>query len=275
MRIDSHQHFWLYSRDQYPWIQAGTVLQKNFLPQDLAPELHALEIDHCIAVQARQSLAENAFLSQLVVENPIVCGFVGWIDLQSEEVEHQAKQLSELSGAVGVRHVVQDEPDPEFMSRSAFRRGIAALQPHNLVYDILILESQLDDAIRLVRDFPHQRFVLDHIAKPRIRENHSQDWQAKIKELSQFSHVSVKLSGMVTEADHASWTFEQLSPYWEVVLKAFGPNRILYGSDWPVVLLAGQYAVWVEIVKRWLSSLDESEQAKIWGGNAKRIYLDG
>lgn len=275
MRIDSHQHFWLYSRDQYPWIQAGTVLQKNFLPQDLALELHALEIDHCIAVQARQSLAENAFLSQLVVENPIVCGFVGWIDLQSEEVEHQAKQLSELSGAVGVRHVVQDEPDPEFMSRSAFRRGIAALQPHNLVYDILILESQLDDAIRLVRDFPHQRFVLDHIAKPRIRENHSQDWQAKIKELSQFSHVSVKLSGMVTEADHASWTFEQLSPYWEVVLKAFGPNRILYGSDWPVVLLAGQYAVWVEIVKRWLSSLDESEQAKIWGGNAKRIYLDG
>ncbi len=275
MRIDSHQHFWIYSPAEYPWIQAGTVLERSFLPNDLGPLLHSAGIDRCIAVQARQHFEENEFLSQLVVQNEAVAGFVGWIDLRSPLVEHQAEQMKQLPGAVGVRHVVQDEPDPDFMSREPFRRGIASLQPHRLVYDILIYEHQLDDAIRLVRDFPEQAFVLDHIAKPKIKSNQIQTWQAKMTELAQHSNVSVKLSGMLTEADHTAWTLEQLLPYWEVVLEAFGPDRILYGSDWPVVLLAGQYARWVEIVTQWLSRLEEPDRAKIWGGNANRIYLNG
>ncbi len=275
MRIDSHQHFWIYSQPEYPWIQAGTVLERSFLPNDLAPLLHAAGVGRCIAVQARQHLEENEFLSQLVVQNEAVAGFVGWIDLRSPSVEHQAEQMSQLPGAVGVRHVVQDETDPDFMSREPFRRGIASLLPHGLVYDILIYEHQLDDAIRLVRDFPNQAFVLDHIAKPKIKSNQIQAWREKMMELSRHSNVSVKLSGILTEADHQAWTLEQLLPYWEAVLEAFGPERILYGSDWPVVLLAGQYSRWVEIVTQWLSRLNEPDQAKIWGGNANRIYLNG
>lgn len=275
MRIDSHQHFWIYSPVEYPWIQAGTVLERSFLPNDLGPLLDSAGVDRCIAVQARQQFEENAFLSQLVVQNERVAGFVGWIDLRSPQVQLQAERMKQLPGAVGVRHVVQDEPDPDFMSREPFRRGIASLQPHGLVYDILIYEHQLEDAIRLVRDFPDQTFVLDHIAKPKIRSNQIQAWREKMTELSRHSNVSVKLSGMLTEADHRAWTLEQLLPYWEVVLEAFGPDRILYGSDWPVVLLVGQYSRWVEIVTQWLSRLNEPDRAKIWGGNANRIYLNG
>ena len=275
VRIDSHQHFWVYSPADYPWIQQGTVLERSFLPNDLVPLLQTAGIDSCIAVQARQSLSENAFLSQLVAENETVGGFVGWIDLRSADVERQAQEMKNLVGAVGVRHVVQDEPDLEFMSRDPFRRGIAALRPHKLVYDILIYERQLDDAIRLVRDFPDQTFVLDHIAKPKIKSNEIQVWRSKMVELSHYGNVSVKLSGMLTEADQQTWTLEQLLPYWEVVLEAFGTDRILYGSDWPVVLLAGEYTLWVEIVTQWLSRLSEPDRGKIWGGNAERIYFGG
>jgi L-fuconolactonase len=158
------------------------------------------------------------------------------------------------------------------MTREAFRRGIAALQKHGLVYDILIYAHQLPDAIRLVRDFPAQEFVLDHIAKPKIASSEIKEWASRIAEISQYPNLTIKLSGMVTEADHSSWTAQQLKPYWEVVADAFGPDRILYGSDWPVIQLASAYARWVETVTQWLEVFSPSDREKIWGTNARKIY---
>lgn len=272
MRIDSHQHFWDYDATDYPWIKPGSVIHRSFTPADLRPLLGRADLDGCIAVQARQDLRENAYLCSLAAANPFVLGVVGWIDLRSDNVEQQAADFKRLPKTVGVRHVVQDEVDSQFMSREPFRRGIASLKKHGLVYDILIYSHQLPDAIRLVRDFPEQVFVLDHIAKPKIASGDIEEWTSRMREIAAFPNLSVKLSGMVTEADHLNWTSEQLEPYWRIVAEAFGPDRILFGSDWPVMQLASDYARWVETVSRWLEVYSPSDQEKIWGENARRIY---
>jgi L-fuconolactonase len=209
----------------------------------------------------------------LAEANPLIRAVVGWIDLRSDDVDQQAAAFKRLPKSVGVRHVVQDEADSEFMTREPFRRGIAALKKHGLVYDILIYAHQLPDAIRLVRDFPEQAFVLDHIAKPRIATGEIQEWAAHMREIAQYPNLSVKLSGMVTEADHLHWNSQVMEPYWNVVAEAFGTDRILYGSDWPVIRLASDYARWVETVSRWLEVYSTSDQEKIWGENAQRVYL--
>lgn len=272
MRIDSHQHFWDYDATDYPWIKPGSVIHGCFTPADLHPLLRRANLDGCIAVQARQDLKENAYLRSLAEANPFVLGVVGWIDLRSDNVEQQAADFKRLPKTVGVRHVVQDEVDSQFMSRASFRRGIASLKKHGLVYDILIYSHQLPDAIRLVRDFPEQVFVLDHIAKPKIASGDIEEWTSHMREIAAFPNLSVKLSGMVTEADHLNWTSEQLEPYWRIVAEAFGPDRILFGSDWPVIQLASDYARWVATVSRWLGVYCPSDQEKIWGENARRIY---
>jgi L-fuconolactonase len=273
MRIDSHQHFWDYDPKEYPWIAPGSAIHGSFKPEDLEPLLRSANIDGCIAVQARQNLKENVYLCSLAEANPLIQAVVGWIDLRSDDVEQQAAAFKRLPKSVGVRHVVQDETDSEFMTREPFRRGIATLEKHGLVYDILIYAHQLPDAIRLVRDFPDQVFVLDHIAKPRIATGEIQDWASNMREIAQYQNLFVKLSGMVTEADHLHWTTQMLEPYWNVVSEAFGPDRILYGSDWPVIRLASDYARWVETVRRWLEVYSSSDQEKVWGGNARRVYL--
>jgi L-fuconolactonase len=273
MRIDSHQHFWNYSSQDYPWIPVGSAIHGDFGPEDLRLILEPLGIDGSIAVQARQSLNENLFLSRLAEEYDIIKGIVGWIDLRNPAVEAQTRSFARLPKAVGVRHVVQDETDPNFMAGPEFRRGISTLRQHGLVYDLLIYAHQLPDAIRLVDAFPEQPFVLDHIAKPAIRDGEIDSWRRGMSELAKLPNVNVKLSGMVTEADHSGWNVDQLKPYWEIVCELFTPDRILYGSDWPVIQLAAQYRDWVGIVSDWLSPLSESDQSLVWGGNASRIYL--
>lgn len=275
MRIDSHQHFWDYDPAEYSWISPGSAIHRSFKPADLQPLLRKANIDGCIAVQARQDVKENVYLCALAEANPFVQAVVGWIDLRSDDVEQQAAAFKRLPKSAGVRHVVQDETDSEFMTREPFRRGIAALKKHGLVYDILIYAHQLPDAIGLVRDFPEQAFVLDHIAKPKIAFAEIQEWASRIQEIARYPNLSVKLSGMVTEADHLRWTSQQLEPYWRIVAEAFGPDRILYGSDWPVVQLASDYARWVDTVSQWLESFSASDQKKIWGENAQRVYLSG
>lgn len=273
MRIDSHQHFWDYDPKEYPWIPLGSAIHGSFKPEDLEPLLRSANIDGCIAVQARQNLEENVYLCSLAEANPLIQAVVGWIDLRSDDVEQQAAAFKRLPKSVGVRHVVQDETDSEFMTREPFRRGIAALKEHGLVYDILIYAHQLPDAVRLVRDFPDQVFVLDHIAKPRIATGEIQEWASNMREIAQYQNLFVKLSGMVTEADHLHWKTQKLEPYWNVVSEAFGPDRILYGSDWPVIRLASDYARWVATVSRWLEVYSSSDREKVWGGNARRVYL--
>jgi L-fuconolactonase len=272
MRIDSHQHFWKYNSAQYDWIPTGSAIHRDFGPEDLKPLLQASQLDGCVAVQARQSLVENDYLCDLAAQHDFIRGVVGWIDLRSEEVEEQAAAFRALPKAVGVRHVVQGETDPEFMAREPFRRGISKLQKHGLVYDILIFEHQLADAVALVKAFPEQRFVIDHIAKPRIKEKSIRDWSEKMTEIAHYSNTWVKLSGMVTEADHQNWKLSDLEPYWDATLQAFGADRILFGSDWPVIRLACSYERWIEMVSRWLERLPESDRAKIWGSNAVDAY---
>lgn len=273
MRIDSHQHFWKYSKEEYDWIPIDSPLHRDYGPTDLKPNLDRSKIDGCIAVQARQSIAENDYLCGLADQFSFIKGVVGWIDLRSNEVDEQAARFKRQSKAVGVRHVVQGEEDPEFMAREPFRRGIRSLRNHDLVYDILIYAHQLPDAIRLVKAFPDQSFVLDHIAKPKIKAMEIREWSSRIIEISHYSNVVVKLSGIVTEADPKNWTFDQLVPYWEVIAQAFGPERIMFGSDWPVLRLASEYDRWVEIVSKWLEKYSRDEQELIWGTNAERVYL--
>jgi L-fuconolactonase len=273
VRIDSHQHFWNYEAAQYGWITPGTPLHRDYVPADLKGELQAARIDGCIAVQARQELEENRYLTDLAAHNSFILGVVGWIDLRSEMVAQQAAEFRRMPKAVGVRHVVQGESDPDFMARPAFRKGIAALAEHNLVYDILIHEHQLPDAVALVRDCPNQKFVIDHIAKPRIRENSVASWHRHLTEIAHYPNVMVKLSGMVTEADHKNWSEKQLRPYWEQTLQTFGASRTLFGSDWPVIRLACEYQRWVEVVENWLTQCSSQEREQIMGLNAKKLYL--
>jgi len=272
MRIDSHQHFWEYSASQYGWIQPGSVLERSYLPRDLRLELETANMDGCIAVQARQSLVENSFLLQLAKENAFIKGVVGWIDLQSDEAADQAAELAQNEKIVGVRHVVQDEADPDFMKRPSFRRGIATLAPLGLAYDILIYWHQLEDAIDLVRSFPSQNFVLDHIAKPAIAKGTIEPWSSLIKILSRFPNVSCKVSGMVTEADHLNWDRKDLKPYFDTVLDAFGPSRLLFGSDWPVIRLASEYPRFLESIDSLATSLSPTEIDGLMGVNASRVY---
>jgi len=292
MRIDSHQHFWVYRPEEYPWInripssttgvdkssslQNGDCnLDRDFLPRNLQPLLTAAGIDGCIAVQARQTLQENEFLLTLAEQNDFIQGVVGWIDLRSEEAQEQALRFASHPKSVGVRHIVQDEAQSMFMAGEAFRRGIACLGEFELAYDILVFEHQLADAIALVATFPDLQFVLDHIAKPKIKLGQLEPWRTFMKKLATFENVVVKISGVATEADHQNWSVKQLDPYWQSVLETFTPHRILFGSDWPVLRMACSYEQWISVVSRWLEPLSSTEQAAIWGENASRIYFPG
>lgn len=271
--MDSHQHFWRYDTAQYPWIAPGSVLQRDWLPHDLAPLLATAGLDGCIAVQARQTVEESRWLLQLADDSPIIRGVVGWVDLRSEHVEEQLAELSPHPKFVGVRHVVQDEPDLNFMLGEQFLRGIALLPRYGLTYDILIFPTQLPAAIELVRRFPEQPFVLDHLAKPFIRNGTLSPWREQIRELAQAPNVWCKVSGMVTEAWHGAWKPDDFTPYLDVVFEAFGPRRILYGSDWPVCLLAGSYAQVFGLVADYIAQLSADERSAVLGETACGFYL--
>jgi L-fuconolactonase len=273
MRIDSHQHFWAYSSSDYPWIGPGMErLARDYLPADLAPLVAAEGIDGSVAVQARQSLEESRWLLALAAESPLIKGVVGWVDLQSDRVGDQLHELAAESKFVGVRHVVQDEPDPRFVLGSAFGRGLRQLDQHGLTYDLLIYPNQLPAAIELVGMLPEQPFVVDHLAKPRIAAGELEGWARDIRAVARHDNVCCKVSGMVTEAARQGWKQDDFTPYLDVVLEAFGPDRLMVGSDWPVCLLAGEYPEVAAIPRAYFSRLSAAEQAMIHGGTAVRFY---
>ena len=271
-RIDAHQHFWGYAPEAYPWIPAGTPLQRDWLPRDLEQLQGPLGLRGAIAVQARQSLEETRWLLELADRNASILGVVGWVDLRSEQVEEQLAAFAQHPKLVGVRHVAQDEPDERFLVGDEFTRGIEALGGFGLRYDLLIYPRQLPAVIELVQRFPSQPFVLDHCAKPQIAEGRMEPWVERITQLAGHANVWCKVSGLVTEAEHDSWSLETLLPYLAVVESAFGRHRLMWGSDWPVCLLASSYERWLAAAQEWAGGWSEAERDAFFGGNAARFY---
>ena len=272
MRVDAHQHFWFYSEEEYGWInEAMAAIRRDFLPADLFPLLAQSGIDATVAVQARQSLAETEWLLDLAEEHDWIAGVVGWVPLTSARVEETLEALATRAKLKGVRHVLQGEAD-EFMRREDFHAGITLLRRYSLTYDVLVLERQLPAAIQLVDRHPQQPFVLDHLAKPLIAAQELEPWRRHIRELARRHHVDCKLSGLVTEADFRALTILDLRPYVETALDAFGPGRIMFGSDWPVCTVASSYSRWVDAVRDYVSELSADERESILGGNAARFY---
>ncbi|WP_242202151.1 amidohydrolase family protein [Aestuariivivens insulae] len=272
MQIDSHQHFWKFDPVRDAWIDdAMEVIRKDFLPQDLQPILEKNAIDGCVAVQADQSEEETQFLLNLANKNPFIKGVVGWIDLRASNVEERLASYSNNKLLKGIRHIVQAEPN-DFMLGKDFQNGISKLAQFNLTYDILVFPPQLKAAIALVNSFPNQKFVVDHIAKPYIKDEKISNWKDDIMELSKAPNVYCKVSGMVTEADFNNWTPSDFKPYLDVVFEAFGTDRLLYGSDWPVCLLAASYEAQLDIIQDYLTHFSSEDQKKIMGGNALDFY---
>lgn len=272
MRIDSHQHFWRYAPDQYPWIQPNWPLRRDFLPAELEPLLASARLDGCIAVQARQSLEESRWLLELAEESPIIKGVVGWVDLRSLEVSKQLETFAPHPKFVGVRHVVQDEPDDNFLLGAEFQRGLASLKSFGLTYDLLLFPRHLPAAIKLVETFPDQPFVLDHLAKPHIKDGRLDPWREHIEMLASFPNCCCKVSGLVTEADWTNWRPADFAPYLDVVVNSFGVDRLMYGSDWPVCLLAGNYERVHGLAAAFAKQFSKGDQAKFFGGNAAKFY---
>jgi len=273
VRIDAHQHFWVYRPQTHAWISDEmAVLKRDFLPPDLAPLLAAAGLDGCVAVQASQSLDETRFLLDLARRHSFVKAVVGWVDLVSPDLESQLESFASDPAFRGVRHVAQDEPDDRFLARDDVVRGISTLVRHGLTYDILVYARQLPAAVELARRLPDQPFVVDHVAKPEIRAGRLEGWREGIRDLAALPHVTCKLSGIVTEAHWDRWTPADLRPVLEAVLEAFGPTRLMIGSDWPVCLLAADYGAVIGLVRDFIATLSADEQAAILGGTAARFY---
>jgi len=273
MIIDSHHHFWKYDPIEYDWIDDSMkVIRKDFLPESLELTIREAGVDGVISVQARQSVEETSWLLEMARQNKFIKGVVGWLPLINDDIEVELEKYSGNKLLKGLRHVIQGEPDPKFMLRKDFNSGVSLLKKYSMAYDILIVERQLPNMIRFVDQHPDQVFVLDHIAKPLIAKHELSLWKENIQELARRENVSCKISGMVTEADFNSWTPQQLQPYFDVVLEAFGADRLLFGSDWPVCLVATSYKNWMELVQKNISELSKIEQAKIMGENAIRLY---
>lgn len=273
MNIDAHHHYWRYNAQEYDWIDGSmAALRRDFLPEDLLPELQRSGIGGVISVQARQSLQETGWLLDLAERTPWMLGVVGWADLRSPECPRQLEELARRPKLKALRHVVQAEPDPEFLQGEAFNRGIRALLPHALAYDLLIFWHQLPASIRFVDRHPDQVFILDHLAKPDARNSQLEPWGSRLRELARRPQVYCKLSGLVTEAQWDTWTEEQLRPYLDAALEAFGPRRLMFGSDWPVCLVASSYERWHRLITDWLAPLSPDERAAIMGTNARKAY---
>lgn len=271
-RIDSHQHFWIFDPVRDSWIDESMQrIQRDFLAQDLAPILEKNQFAGCVAVQADQTEAQTHFLLDLAKQNDFIKGVVGWVDLLNENISERLEFFSNEKKLKGFRHVVQGEAD-DFMLKSDFRRGIEALKAFDYTYDILIFHRQLPAAIDLANRFPNQAFVLDHIAKPDIKSSEIQSWKKNIIELAKAENVMCKISGMVTEANWKTWTADDLKPYLDVVFENFTPDRLMFGSDWPVCLVASEYELVVKTLEDYIGQSPMNQQKMIWGGNAKKFY---
>ncbi|MDO5968923.1 amidohydrolase family protein [Flavivirga aquimarina] len=273
MIIDAHQHFWNYDPVRDSWIDDSMqVIRKDFLPKGLRPVLEANNVDGCIAVQADQSEEETEFLLECAKNNPFIKGVVGWLDLRAENIEERLTHYSKHKLFKGVRHIVQAETDDAFMLKPDFLNGINKLEQFGLTYDILIHEGQLSQAVALVEKCPNQQFVLDHIAKPKISNGVDSIWEKHMRALGAYKNVSCKISGMVTETQDFKWQEKDFTPFLDVIVDAFGVDRLLYGSDWPVCLLAGTYGEVIQIVQRYFEKFSKQDVLKVMGENAARIY---
>lgn len=272
--IDAHHHLWKYSAAEYGWISPEMpALRRDFLPADLEAVMHHFGIDGTVAVQARQSIEETDWLLDLAARHSLIRGVVGWVPLvEGANVRRRLEKYAGNRKLRGVRHVIQDEPDPRYILRDDFNAGVAVLPEFNLRYDILIFERHLPAAIQFVDRHPKQIFILDHVAKPQIKDRVLSPWDRNMRELAKRPNVYCKLSGMVTEADHKRWKPSDLRPYIDVALSAFGPKRLMYGSDWPVVLLAAEYVRWHDVVRQSIEKLSAAEQERILGGTAIEAY---
>jgi L-fucono-1,5-lactonase len=272
-RIDAHHHLWRYSKEEYDWIGPGMeAIARDFLPDGLESELEACGVSGSVVVQARQTLAETDWLLGLAEKSAWIRGVVGWAPMADRNFPEILERLRTSRKLRGLRHIIQAEPDDEFILRKEFGAGIKALSGSGLVYDILIYERHLPAAIRFVDRHPNQVFVLDHLAKPRIKERVLEPWRTHLLELAKRENLYCKLSGMVTEADWTEWTASDLRPYVQTALEAFGPARLMFGSDWPVCLLASTYDRWYRTAEDLLCELSESEKKLVLGGVANKIY---
>lgn len=272
-KIDTHQHFWQFNLEDYGWISDEMkVLRRDFLPADLLAELKANGISQAISIQARQSVEETEWLLELAAKNDFLAGVVGWIPLQSVNIESYLEKYSQHSKFKGVRHVVQGEIDDNFILGSDFNRGIKALLKYDLSYDILIFEKHLTPTIEFVDRHQNQRFVVDHIAKPQIKNHLISPWRENLTKLAKRDNVLCKLSGVITEADLKNWEKSEIKDYIKVVFDIFSPNRLMFGSDYPVLTCAATYQMWVEIVSEFVNQLSHTEQADFWQNNATKFY---
>ena len=273
MIIDSHQHFWNYEPEKHSWIDDEmSVIRRDFLSDDLQKVFDENGVDACVAVQADQTTEETDFLISLAENNNFIKGVVGWVDLRSESIEEDLLKYKKYDVVKGFRHVVQEEQDHNFMLRPEFLNGIELLGKYNLCYDILIFPHQLVAALELVNKFPNQKFVIDHIAKPYIKDGFFEGWAVMMREIAKNQKVYCKISGMITEADYKTWTPELVHPYMKLVLESFGAGRVMYGSDWPVCLVAGNYSIVKALVTDFISDLSQEQQNAIMGGNAAKFY---
>jgi L-fuconolactonase len=273
MHIDAHQHFWHYNPKEHTWMtEQMQLLKKDFLPDQLQPLLEQIGFGGCIAVQARQTIKETDWLLQLANQYDFIKGVVGWVDLRSPTIYKELSSYIHQNKLVGVRHVVHDEPDDNFMLLPSFQNGIAALKEFNLTYDLLLFPKHLNVAIKLVEKFPQQPFVLDHIAKPFISKKELSPWKEQLIELAKFSNVYCKLSGMVTETIWNNWTSYDFKPYLDIVMEAFGYNRVMIGSDWPVCTLSGSYHSTMNIVIDYAKQFSTEIKDAILGGNCINFY---
>ena len=276
MRIDSHQHFWNYDPAGYPWIDSPkAILRRSFLPADLEIVAEKNGVQGTVAVQARQSITETEWLLELAEVNPLVAGVVGWVPLMARE-EELLPLLQRFSGREklkGFRHVVQDEADDWFLCRRDFQRGVELLSSFGFVYDILVYPRQLPAVLKFVDRFPEQKFVLDHIAKPRIvQREFDRSWEVRLRELARRPHVDCKFSGLVTEVLDPQWSAETIRPYLDTAIEAFGSERLMFGSDWPVCLLRTAYDQWIAVLESLTAPWSREEQERFWGANARKTY---
>jgi L-fuconolactonase len=271
--IDSHHHFWKYSPAEYGWIGHGKeVLRRDFLPPDLHVEIAGTGVQGVISVQARQSIRETNWLLDLAERHDFIRGIVGWAPLIDADLRRHLDGWDGRPKLLGLRHVLQDEPDDRYMLRTDFNAGVSLLREYDLRYDILIFERQLPAATELVDRHPQQIFILDHVAKPKIADAELEPWRTRIHELAKRPNVYCKVSGMATEANWHTWKPDELRPYFETVLEAFSPRRLMFGSDWPVCLLACDYSRWVQTVQNWIQPLSATEQQRIWAETAFEAY---
>jgi L-fuconolactonase len=272
MRLDSHQHFWKYDPKRQPWInEEMKVIRKNFLPEDLFPLMEQTQIEGCIAVQADESIRETAFLCDLALEYDFIKGVVGWADLASDDLDKDLDQFADQVKLKGYREVLQSK-NVDYMLRPEFIRGINKLGKRGYTYDILIFANQLEATYHFAKKAPEQPFVINHLAKPKVKLGIWREWKKELSLLAERDYIFCKLSGIITEADWKKWRKEELKVYLDTALELFGPKRLMFGSDWPVCLVAGQYEQVLEIIELFIQPLSQSEKAQIMGGTAMEFY---